>query len=68
MARLRQEEDKRKSWFTLPRWILLGSGVALLAVGWFRWENQPTIRDAEVFAALNALVEEDRESRWWAGL
>jgi hypothetical protein len=52
----------------MPKWVLIGTGFALLALGWFRWESQPTIRDAEVFAALNAFVEEDRESRWWAGL
>jgi hypothetical protein len=68
MARLRQEEDSRKSWFGVPKWVLIGTGLALLALGWFRWESQPTIRDAEVYAALNALVEEDRESRWWAGV
>jgi hypothetical protein len=68
MARLRQEEDSRKSWLGVPKWVLIGTGLALLALGWFRWESQPTIRDAEVYAALNALVEEDRESRWWAGL
>jgi type VI protein secretion system component VasF len=68
MARLRQEEDSKKSWFGMPRWVLIGTGLALLAVGWFRLESQPTIQDAEVFAALNAFVEEDRESRWWAGL
>jgi type VI protein secretion system component VasF len=68
MARLRQEQDSRKSWFGMPKWVLIGTGLALLALGWFRLESQPTIQDAEVFAALNAFVEEDRESRWWAGL
>ena len=68
IARLRREEEGKRCWFALPRWVWIGTGVALLAFGWFRWERQPTIQDSEVFAALNALVEEDRESRWWAGL
>jgi hypothetical protein len=41
-----------------------------LAVGLLRWESQQNVKvsDAEVFAALDALVEDEKESRWWAGL
>lgn len=68
MARLRREEKKSRGWFGLPRWILIGAGAALLAVGWLRWESKPSVADAELFAALDAMVEEEKESRWWAGL
>ena len=68
MARLRREEDRKRGWFGLPRWVLLGAGAAILAVGWLRWDSQPSVADAELFAALDAMVEEDRENRWWAGL
>ncbi|HBZ85440.1 MAG TPA: hypothetical protein DEO44_06885 [Verrucomicrobia subdivision 6 bacterium] len=68
MARLRREEEKKRGWLGLPRWALIGTGAAILAVGWLRWESQPTVGDAELFAALDAMVEEDREIRWWAGL
>ena len=68
MARLRREEKKSRGWFGLPRLILIGAGAALLAVGWLRWESQPSVADAELFAALDAMVEEERESRWWAGI
>jgi type VI protein secretion system component VasF len=68
MARLRREEEKSRGWFGLPRWILIGAGAALLAVGWLRWESQSSVADAELFAALDAMVEEEKESRWWAGL
>ena len=69
IARLRREEDKKsRGWFELPRWILIGAGSALMALGWLWWESKPSVADAEFFAALDAMVEEERESRWWAGL
>jgi hypothetical protein len=42
-----------------------------LAGAWLRWEKPGQggeISDAVVFAALDALVEQDEENRWWAGL
>jgi hypothetical protein len=45
--------------------------AAVLAGAWLRWEkpNQGgEISDAAVFAALDALVEQDEENRWWVGL
>lgn len=69
MARMRREERGMGGWFGLPRWVLIGVGAAVLAVGWLRWEREPgAVGDAELFAALDAMVEEERESRWWAGL
>ena len=49
---------------------VVGAGVAVLAVGMFRWDSHQNVRvsDAEVFAALDALVEDEKESLWWAGL
>jgi hypothetical protein len=59
-----------RGWFGLPKWAVVGAGVAVFAVGMFRWESHQNVRvsDAEVFAALDALVEDEKESRWWAGL
>jgi len=68
LARIRREESRGGFWFGVPRWILIGFGAAVLAVGWLRWEREPSVGDAEVFAALDAMVEEERENRWWAGL
>ncbi len=70
LARMRSEREKVWGWFGLPRWAVFGVGVAVLAVGLLRWESHQNVRvsDAEVFAALNALVEDEKESRWWAGL
>jgi hypothetical protein len=43
--------------------------MAVLVFGVMRWDRPiDAISDAEVYAALNALVQEDEESRWWAGL
>ena len=68
LARIRREESRGGVWFGLRRWVLIGVGAAVLAVGWLRWEREPTVRDAEVFAALDGMVEEERENQWWAGL
>jgi hypothetical protein len=51
------------------RWLMAGAGCAILAVGFFQWKDAtPTVSDRAVFAALDALVEEDADNRWWAGL
>ena len=73
VARLRKEEDwtpaktfSRLGW----RWIWAAGAAALMA-GWILWERPKSsfeISDAEVFAALDALVQQDEENRWWAGL
>jgi hypothetical protein len=70
LARMRSERGKIREWFGLPRWAVVGLGVAVLAVGLLRWEGHQNVKvsDAEVFAALDALVEDEKESRWWAGL
>ena len=72
LARLRAEKrEKRGGWLRIPhwRWLAAGLGVALLLVGILRPDRASfQISDAEVYAALNALVQEDEESRWWAGL
>jgi len=73
LARLRAERisEVRGVWFWMPRWkwLAAGLGVAVLVLGVMRWDRpSDAISDAEVFAALNSLVQEDEESRWWAGL
>jgi hypothetical protein len=68
LARIRREESRGGVSFGLPKWVLIGVGAAVLAVGWLRWDREPAVGDAEVFAALDAMVEEERENRWWAGL
>jgi hypothetical protein len=51
------------------KWLAAGLGMAVLVFGVMRWDRPAdAISDAEVYAALNALVQEDEESRWWAGL
>lgn len=72
LARLRSEKaERRGEWLRIPhwKWLAVGLGMAVLVFGVMRWDR-PTdvISDAEVYAALNALVQEDEESRWWAGL
>lgn len=73
LARLREQELSRKgtwSWRLSWRWIW-AAGTAALVAGWVLWNKpaQPSeISDAMVFAALDALVEQDEENRWWAGL
>ena len=72
LARLRAEKaEKRGPWLRIFqwRWLAAGLGVALLILGITRPDRSSLkISDAEVYAALNALVQEDEESRWWAGL
>jgi hypothetical protein len=52
------------------RWVW-AAGTAAVVAGWVLW-NRPDpsveISDAMVFAALDALVEQEEENRWWAGL
>lgn len=73
LARLRQEQGKRKSigdWFLSWRWVG-AAGIAVALAGWILWDrSQPGIHisDAEVFAALDALVQQEEENRWWVGL
>ena len=73
LARMRQEESDKeegRSWLTSWRWAW-AAGTAALVAGWILWDRPtagPEISDAAVFAALDALVEQDEENRWWAGL
>ena len=73
LARLRQEREedqKTVSAWMKWRWVR-AAGAAAVVGGWVLW-NRPDpsveISDAMVFAALNALVEQEEENRWWAGL
>lgn len=72
LARLRAEKEGAKGgWLRIPqwRWLAAGLGVTLLIFGVLRTDRTSLkISDAEVYAALNALVQEDEDSRWWAGL
>ena len=73
LARLRTEKEAEahSKWSFIPkwRWLMVGAGCAILAFGFFQWkEATPTVSDRAVFAALDALVEEDADNRWWAGL
>lgn len=73
LARLRAEkiQERKSGWFWMPRWkwLAAGLGAAVLVAGFMRWDRASVnISDAELYAALNALVQEDEESRWWAGL
>ena len=73
LARLRTEWDVEAqsmwSWMPKWRWLMVGAGCAVLAFGFFQWKDTtPTVSDRAVFAALDALVEEDADNRWWAGL
>lgn len=73
LARLREEGLGRKpevAWWTGWRWVW-AAGAAALVAGWMIWERPKAgieISDGEVFAALDALVQQDEENRWWAGL
>ena len=71
LARLREEEGRKtRLWAVGWRWAWT-AGAALLVAGWMLWDRRstgPEISDAAVFAALDALVEQDEENRWWAGL
>ena len=73
LARLRDEEARKRggrSWWVSWRWTW-AAGAAVLVAGWIFWDRSKPgieISDAEVFAALDALVQQDEENRWWAGL
>jgi len=72
LARLREQETHAggRSWWAGWRWVWAGGAAALVA-GWILWDRPKAgseISDATVFAALDALVEQDEENRWWAGL
>lgn len=73
LARLRDEQGRKEgldAW--LPRWRWLwAAGAAALVAGWVLWnQSGPPIEisDAEVFAGLEALWQQDEENRWWTGL
>jgi len=73
LARLREEraeDQKTVSAWMKWRWVW-AAGTAAVVAGWVLW-NRPDpsveISDAMVFAALDALVEQEEENRWWAGL
>lgn len=73
LARLRTERSRQRrgGWFGLPqwRWLAVGLGATLCILGIMRWDRTSLkISDAEVYAALNAMVQEEEESRWWSGL
>jgi putative SOS response-associated peptidase YedK len=73
LARLRteREAEAQRKWGWIPKWrgLMVGAGCAVLALGFFEWKDTtPTVSDRAVFAALDALVEDDAENRWWAGL
>lgn len=73
LARLRKEEDlvaAQPFWKLGWRWVWAAGAAALMA-SWILWDRPKSsleISDAEVFAALDALVQQDEENRWWAGL
>jgi hypothetical protein len=73
LNRLRDEKDRgtvSSFWSFRWRWIW-AAGTAALVAGWILWDKPrpgPEISDAMVFAALDALVEQEEENRWWAGL
>lgn len=70
LARLREEEARpERGW--VWRWVWAAGVAAVLAGAWLHWEKPKQggeISDAAVFAALDALVEQDEENRWWVGL
>lgn len=73
LARLREEEVQTQgaiSWIFGKRW-LWAAGAAAVVAGWMLWERPQAgmeISDAEVFAGLEALMQQDEENQWWAGL
>jgi len=73
LARLRKEEglsSAKPFWAVGWRWVWAAGTAALVAV-WILWEQPKStfeISDAEVFAALDAFVQQEEENRWWAGL
>ena len=73
LARLRQErvEDPQaiSAWMRW-RWVW-AAGTAAVVAGWVFWSKpDPSfeVSDAMVFAALDALMEQEAENRWWVGL
>lgn len=73
VARLRQEvQEDRKTVSAWMRWRWVwAAGAAAVMAGWVLWnkaESPDKISDAMVFAALDALVEQEEENRWWTGL
>ena len=75
LARLREEQGSKRaagSWGMSRGWRWIwAAGTAALVAGWVLWDRPKSgseISDAMVFAALDALVEQDEENRWWAGL
>lgn len=75
LARLREEQGSKRaagSWGMGRGWRWIwAAGTAALVAGWVLWDRPKSgseISDAMVFAALDALVEQDEENRWWAGL
>lgn len=74
LARLREEElgrqPKGRAWWIGWRWVW-AAGAAALVAGWILMERPKAgieISDVEVFAGLDALVQQDEENRWWSGL
>lgn len=73
LARLRDEQGANEvsgSWVFRWRWIW-AAGTAAMVAGWVLWDRPKSgleISDAMVFAGLDALVEQEEENRWWAGL
>ena len=71
LARLREENARKEGrWSVKWRWAWV-AGAAGVVAGWMLWEKPRSavqISDAEVFAALDALVKQDEENRWWVGL
>lgn len=73
LARLRVERAGQRRggwfWFLQWRWLAAGLGATLCILGILRWDRTSLrISDAEVYAALHAMVQEEEESRWWSGL
>lgn len=73
LARLRREEGGQRRipfWGLRWRWIWAAGAAALMA-GWVLWDKPKAgleINDPMVFAALDALLQQEEENRWWAGL
>lgn len=73
LARLRHEKDANR--WPVFRWIrwrwIWAAGAAAVVAGWMLWDSSGSrmeISDAEVFAGLEALWQQEEENRWWAGL
>jgi len=73
LARLRQESEDQKTVSAWMRWRWAwAAGAAALVAGWVLLgdpaKSRLEISDAEVFAGLEALWQQEEENRWWAGL